>query len=102
MFQNLSWGHSSKSSGGGRRGRPEREEAQKQQQREEEARAGENTCKKSDTNTEAGGEAGTSQSQYKKVYISNIYLTDSDEEAIVDFVKDHRELYDKNDKHFKD
>ena len=41
--------------------------------------------------TEAAGEAGTSQSQsrHKKEHMINIYLMDSDEEAIVDFVKDH-------------
>ena len=32
----------------------------------------------------------------------NIYLTDSNEEAIVDFVKDHKELYDKTNEHFKE
>ena len=57
---------------------------------------------RSDTETEAGGEAGTSQSCYKKVHMTNIYLTVSDEEAIVDFVKDHEELYYKTNKHFKD
>ena len=31
-----------------------------------------------------------------------IYLTDYDEEAIVDFVKDHEELYYKTNEHFKD
>ena len=41
---------------------------------------------KSDTETEAGGEVGTSQSRYKKRHMTNIYLMDSDEEAIVDFV----------------
>ena len=55
---------------------------------------------KSDTemDTEGGGEAGTSQSQsrHKKGHITNIYLTDSDEEAIVDFV------YDNTNEHFKD
>ena len=35
-------------------------------------------------------------------HMSNIYLTDSDEEAIVDFVKEHKELYDKTNEHFKD
>ena len=34
--------------------------------------------------------------------MTNIYPTDSDEEAIVDFVNDHNELYDKASKHFKD
>ena len=44
--------------------------------------------------TESGGEAGTSQSnsRHKKGYMTNIYLTDSDEEAFVDFVRDHKEL----------
>ena len=28
-------------------------------------------------------------------YMTNIYLTDSDEESIVDFVRDHEEVYDK-------
>ena len=32
----------------------------------------------------------------------NILLTDSDEEAIVDSVKDNEELYDKRNEHFKD
>ena len=33
---------------------------------------------------------------------TNIYLIDSDEESIVDIVKDHEELYDKTNEHFKD
>ena len=42
----------------------------------------------SDTETEAaGGEAGPSQSHYKKGHMTNVYLTDSDDEAIVDFVQ---------------
>ena len=47
--------------------------------------------------TEGGGKAGTSPSQFrhKKRPMTNIYLTDSDEEAIVDFVKVHDKLYDK-------
>ena len=32
----------------------------------------------------------------------NIYLIDSGEEAMVDFVKDHQELYDKTQEKFKD
>ena len=34
--------------------------------------------------------------------MTNIFLTDSNEEAIVHFVKDHKELYDKTNEHFKD
>ena len=54
--------------------------------------------------TEGGGKADTSESQsrYKKGHMTNIYLTDSDEEAIVDFVKNHEELNNKTNEHFKD
>ena len=59
---------------------------------------------KSDTETEAGGEPGTlqSQSRYKKRHMTKMYLKDSDKEVIVDFVKDHEELYDKTNKLYKD
>ena len=54
--------------------------------------------------TQSGGEASTSQSQskHKKGYMMSIYLTDSYEEAVVDFVKDHEELNDKTNEHYKD
>ena len=35
-------------------------------------------------------------------HMANIYLTNSEEEAIVDFAKDHEELYNKMHKHLKD
>ena len=103
-----------------RREAREREEAWQQQQREEEARregarAEESHSKeegvakerprkeRSDTETEAAGvEAGTSQLQYKKGHMTNIYLTDFDKEAIVDFLKDYEELKNKTNEHFKD
>ena len=102
------------------RGREEREageseeEAQKQR---EEARRQETTHSawwrrgghisitlKAQEGTHGGGEAGTSQShsRHKKGHMTNIYLTDSDEEAIVDFGKDHEELYHKTNEHCKD
>ena len=34
--------------------------------------------------------------------MTNIYLTDSNEEAIVNFVKDHEEMNNKTNEHFKD
>ena len=34
--------------------------------------------------------------------MTTIYPKDSDQEAIVDFVKDHKELYDKTYEHIKD
>ena len=54
--------------------------------------------------TEGEREAGISQSQsrQKKGHMANFYITDSDEEAIVDFVKSHEGLYDKTNEHFKD
>ena len=41
------------------------------------------------------GEVSTSQShaRQKKGHMTNIYQTDSDKEAIVNFVKDHEDLY---------
>ena len=48
---------------------------------------------KSDTETETvRRDPRLSQSCYKKGNMTNNYLTDSDEEAIVDFVNDHEEL----------
>ena len=54
--------------------------------------------------TYGGGEVGNSQlhSRHKKGHMNNIYLTGSNEVAIVDFVKNHEELYDKTNEHFKD
>ena len=45
----------------------------------------------SEMDTEGGGELDTSklQTRCKKEHMMNIYLTDSDEKTIVDFVKDH-------------
>ena len=60
---------------------------------------------KSDTEMDTAGEGEACISQlhstHKKGHMTNIYLTDS-EEAIMDFVKDHEELYDKTNEHFKE
>ena len=107
-----------------REGRGQREvEEESQKQREEKQReevvreetiysAEEGVAKKcartgrSDTevDTEAGGEVGILQllSRHKNGHVMNIYLTDSDEEAIVDFISDHKELYNKTNDLFKD
>ena len=97
----------------------EREEAEKQQEEErEEARRSEdaeqenisqmetvagkrrrNDLSESKMDTDGGGDsrqrATDRQSSSKKGHLMNIYLTDSDEETVVDSVKDHKELYDK-------
>ena len=54
--------------------------------------------------TDGVGEAGTSQLQFrcKEGYITNIYLTDSGEEAVVYFINHHEELYNKSNEHFKE
>ena len=60
---------------------------------EEEVAEKRTRTKKSETETQAGGEVGiSSRSCYKKDQMTNIYFTDSDKETIGDFVKDHKEL----------
>ena len=49
-----------------------------------------------DTDVEA------TQSRQMKGQMKSIFLCDSDEEAIMEFVKQHKELYDKTNNSFKD
>ena len=49
-----------------------------------------------DTNVES------TQIKLKKGQMKSIFLSDSDEEAIMEFVKQHKELYDKTNNSFKD
>ena len=44
----------------------------------------------------------STQSRQEKGQMKSIFLSDSDEEAIVEFVKQHEELYDKTYDKFKD
>ena len=44
----------------------------------------------------------STQSRKNKGQMKSNFLTDSDEEAIVEFVKQHKELYDKTNNNFKD
>ena len=64
--------------------------------REEEERGEKRT--RTDTNTDAE----STQSRQMKGQMRSIFLSDSDEEAIVEFVKQHEELYDKTNNSFKD
>ena len=54
-------------------------------------------------NTEGGGEVGISQphSSHSKWHMTKIYLMTSDG-GNSELVKDHKELYDKTNEHFKD
>ena len=47
-------------------------------------------------------DAESTQSRSKKGQMKSIFLSDSDKEAIVEFIKQHEELYDKTNDSFKD
>ena len=75
--------------------------AKKSHSQEEEVAEKRPRTERSGTETEAdGGEAGSHMRRYKKGHMTNIYLTNSDEEAIVDFVKYYEELYYKTSEQF--
>ena len=52
--------------------------------------------------TDTDTDVESTQSRQKKSQMKSIFLSDSDEEAIVKFVKQHEELYDKTNDSFKD
>ena len=52
--------------------------------------------------TDTDTDVELTQSRQKKGQMKSIFLSDSDEEAIVEFDKQHEELYDKTNDSFKD
>ena len=54
------------------------------------------------TQTDMDTDLESTQSRQKKGQMKSIFLSDSDEEAIVEFIKQHKELYDKTNDSFKD
>ena len=68
-----------------------------ERERREEEERGE---KRARTNTDTDAES--TKSRQKKGQMKFIFLSDSDEEAIIEFVKQHEELYDKTNDSFKD
>ena len=68
-----------------------------EREREESPERGEKRVR-TDTDTDVE----STQSRQKKGQMKSIFLSDSDEEAIVEFVKQHEELYDKTNDSFKD
>ena len=68
-----------------------------EREREESPERGEKRVR-TDTDTDVE----LTQSRQKKVQMKSIFLSNSDEEAIVEFVKQNEELYDKNNDSFKD
>ena len=65
--------------------------------REESQERGEKRAR-TDTDTDVE----STQSRQKKGQMKSIFLSDSNKEAIVKFVKQHKELYDKTNNSFKD
>ena len=81
-----------------RREQEERDrESIERERREESQERGEKRVR-TDTNTDVE----STQSRQKKGLIKSIFLNDSDKEAIVEFVKQHEELFDKTNDSFKD
>ena len=64
----------------------------------EESQKGTEKQPRTDTDTDVE----SIQSRQKKGQMKSIFLNDSDKEAIVEFVKQHEELYNKTNDKFKD
>ena len=79
--------------------RERREKEERDRQREREMEEEERREKRARTDTDTDAES--TQSRQKKGQ-KTILLSDSDEEAIVEFIKPHKQLYDKTNKSFKD
>ena len=79
------------------RGRLETEKIEVTEETEE---TGDRREKRPRTDTDTDPEC--MQPRQKKGQMKSIFLSDSDEEAIVDFVKQHEELFDKTHEKFKD
>ena len=69
----------------------------KRERREESQERGEKRAR-TDTDTDVE----TTQIRQKKGQMKSIFLRDSDQEAIVEFINQHEELYDKTNDSFKD
>ena len=79
----------------GERERLERERIQGTKQMEE-------TEETTEKRPHTGTDVEFIQSRQRKGQMKSIFLSNSDEEAIVKFVKQHKELYDKTHAKFKD
>ena len=75
-------------------------EGQREDRRERREESLEITEKRAQTDTVTDVES--TQSRKKKGQMKSIFLSDSDKEATVELVKQHKELYDKTNNSFKD
>ena len=80
-----------------RREQEERDRMRMERESREEEGRGENRAQ-----TDMDTDVESTQSRQKKDQMKSIFLSDSDEEAIVELVKQHKELYDKTNDSFKD
>ena len=81
-----------------RREQEERDRERMERERREESQ--ERGEKRVQTYTDTDVES--TQSRQKKGQMKSIFLSDSSEEAIVEFIKQHKELFDKTNGSFKD
>ena len=77
--------------------REERDRERMERGREESPERGEKRVR-----TDMDTDVESTQSRQKKGQMKSIFLSDSDKKAIVEFVKQHEELYDKTNNSFKD
>ena len=85
------------------RGRDERERIeQEERDRERMERERREESQERGVRTETDTDVESTQSRQKKGQMKSIFLSDADEEAIMEFVKQHKGLYDKTNKSFKD
>ena len=80
-----------------RTGREGQREDGERERREESQERGEKRVQ-----TDMDTDVKSTQSRQKQGQMKSIFLSDSDEEAIVEFIKQHKELYDKSNDSFKD
>ena len=84
----------------GREGIEQKERDRERMERERRKESQERGEKRAQTDTDTDVES--TQSRQKKGQMKSIFLCDSDAEVIVEFIKQHEELYEKTNDSFKD
>ena len=86
------------------REREERDERERTEQEERDRERREESQERGEkrARTDMDTDVELTQSRQKKGQMKSIFWSDSDEEAIVEYVKQHEELYDKTNNSFKD
>ena len=79
-----------------------REERTEREGLREDGERGEESQERGETRVRTDTDTVESIQSRQKGQMKSIILSDSDEEAIVEFIKQHKELYDKTNNSFKD